>query len=251
MSKEDKQVIVHPSTLIEYHENISFKIPPSLQPTDIYIKLAYNKISQEIRAVCYQNQVIKPERRVTGVAAILESIVPVPKAEREEAITIGRVVDSNHRALVKKKTKYSKKGLESIRVSAARTFAKPLKPTEKREINKSGSVLSKPVHLKKKKLPTKASYSNNSTSAKYHNTYKTNKQADKIGTATHKQVLKQINTSTFKTDKKKTTVKQVKTHTTTKKSLHKNGVDLIDLTTAPTEVVKKVEVSEKVSFNHK
>ena len=79
---EEKTLIVYPGAIIEYQEKVAFKIPPSIYPTQVDIKLLYDKNLREFRVCCYQTSVIEPDRRIRGLAALLESKVPVAKSKQ-------------------------------------------------------------------------------------------------------------------------------------------------------------------------
>ena len=243
MSKDKNKLIVHPRALINYQKKVVFKIPPSIYPTQIDIRFLYDKSLRELKAQCCQTSVIQPDRRIRGIAAVLEDQVPVAKANRKNTLVVGKVVPVGE-----PRPTVSRRAAESAKRKAGRATCRPLKSSQTKQ-QTSGTARNQPRATGKtsqnKKQEVPAAKKRNSEKAQEPGLLK------RLCLGINKEVLKKTNISVVNFNKKKTTLQKVETQTTTRNIVAhgKSGKPVIDKD--PKEVHKKVEVSEKTVFNAK
>jgi len=243
MESESRALIVYPGAIVNYQEKVAFKIPPSIYPTHIDIKLFYDKELKEFRALCSQTSVIQPERRIRGLAALLEDQVPVPEATRQDSLVVGRVVPQEQARQV-----ISRRAAEAARRAAGRANCRPVRQSRNKRRKhfspRSQSGSNKPDSQQRTaKVPAGAKRTSGES--------REPGLLKKLCLGVNKETLKKINTSTVKKDNQRTVVQRIETKTTTRNIVQDavSGERIIDKD--PKEVFKKVEVSEKVTFEDK
>lgn len=127
MDRDEKKLIVYPGAIINYQEKVAFKIPPSIYPTQVDIRLFYDKTLREFKALCSQTSVVVPERRIRGVAALLEDQVQTDRASVEKSLVVGQVVPAGQ-----VKPVFNRKRAEAARRAAGRATCKQLKTSRKK-----------------------------------------------------------------------------------------------------------------------
>jgi len=240
MSSEGQQLIVYPGAIIDYQEKVTFTVPASNYPTQVDVKLFYDKNKKEFRAVCYQTSVVRPERRIRGIAALLEDSVPVVQNSKEDSLVVGRVVPQKRDTPV-----LSRRAVEATRREAGRATCKPLKRCKKnnrRSFAARNQTGARKPEESQKTAEVPASQKRTGGQERESGVFK------RLCLGLHKETLKKTNTSTLEGDRKKTVLQRVETETTTRNIIKdvKTGKPVFDKHLK--EVLKKVEVSEKVIF---
>ena len=243
MDRDEKKLIVYPGAIINYQEKVAFKIPPSIYPTQVDIRLFYDKTLREFKALCSQTSVVVPERRIRGVAALLEDQVQTDRASVEKSLVVGQVVPAGQ-----VKPVFNRRRAEAARRAAGQATCKPLKTSQKKkktsgEARQQYKATAETQQSKTQEVPAGNKRTGDRT--------REPGLLKRLCLGINKEVLKKTNTSVVNINQKKTTVQKVETQTTTRNIVvdGKSGRPVI--VKDPKAVHKKVEVSERVVFGPK